>query len=88
MGNRMSGLDIENLRRTVAASRDVAAVQAEPHTTNNTLVRKVVDQVNVEHAAGTGVEHGEPVTALLLQVLGQLLDVEISEDVALCQRDL
>ena len=84
----MSGLDIEDLRRAVTAGRDEAAVQAEAHTADDTLVGKVVDQVDVEHTAGTRVEDGEPVTALLLQVLGQLLDVEISEDVALCQRDL
>ena len=75
MGNRMSGLDIEDLRRAVTAGRDEAAVQAESHTADDTLVGKVVDQVDVEHTAGTRVEDGEPITTFLLQVLRELLNV-------------
>jgi hypothetical protein len=88
VGDRVARLDVEDLGRAVAASGDVAAVETEAHTADDTLVGQVVDEVDVEDAAGAGVEDGEPVGALLLEVFGQLLDFEIGEDVALAERDV
>lgn len=70
MGNGVSSLDIENLCGAVATGRNKAAVQAETHAADDALMRKVVDQIDIEHTTRTRVEDCEPVTALLLQVLG------------------
>lgn len=86
-GNGRSGFDIENLSRTVAASGHIATVSAEPHAADYALVRQVVDQLNVQHAPGAGVEDGEPIRLLLLEVRWQRLQIEISQDIALTERN-
>jgi hypothetical protein len=88
MRNRVASVDIENLRGAVAACCHIPAVHAEAYTADDTLMRKVVDKVDVQDTPGARVEDGEPIAALLLQVLWQLLNVEIGKDVALRHRDL
>jgi hypothetical protein len=75
MGDRVTRVDVENLRRAVATSGHVATILAESHAAHDTLMRKVVDKVNVEYTAGSRVEDGEPITTFLLQVLRELLNV-------------
>jgi hypothetical protein len=83
MSHGVSSLHIENLRGAVATGCYKATVKTEAHTTNNTLMGKVVDKVDIEDTSGAGVEDGEPIATFLLQVLRQLLDVQIGKNVAL-----
>lgn len=86
MRDRVSVLHIEDLRGAVAARRNVATVQTEAHTADDTLMGQVVDEVDVKHTPGPGVEDGIPVVALALVLSRQLLDVEIGQTVSLGER--
>jgi hypothetical protein len=81
----VSGIDLEDLSRAVAASGYKAAVETEAHTAHDALVGKVVDQVNVQHTLCARIEDGEPILALLLKVLWQLLNIQVGQDIALGQ---
>jgi hypothetical protein len=85
--NWVSGLNIEDLSRAVATSGDIATVKAEAHTADYTLMRQVVDQINIEYTPSPGVEDCVPVVTLPLVLSRQLLDIQISETVSLCQRE-
>jgi hypothetical protein len=85
--NWVSGLNIEDLSRAVATSGDIATVKTEAHTADYTLVRQVVDQVDIEYAPSPGVEDSVPVVTLPLVLSRQLLDIQISQTVSLCQRE-
>lgn len=82
----VAGLDVEDLGRAVAACRNIATIKTEAYTADDALMRQVVDQVDVEHTPGARVEDGEPIAALLLQVLRKLLDVEIGQNITLSER--
>jgi hypothetical protein len=88
MSHGVSSLHIENLCGAVATCRYKATIHTEAHTADDTLMGKVVDQVDIEDTAGAGVEDGEPIAAFLLQVLRQLLDVQIGQNIALRQWNL
>ena len=88
VGDRVSVLHVEDLRGAVAARRNVATVQTEAHTADDTLVGQVVDEVDVKHTPGAGVEDGIPVVALALVLRRQLLDVEVGQTVGLGKRQL
>jgi len=74
MRNWRARLDIEDLRRAVAASGNKPPIKAESHTANHTLVGQVVDQVHVKDTPRAWVEHCEPVRPLFLEVIWQLFD--------------
>ena len=84
--NRVSSFDVEDLGRTVATGGDIAAIETEAHATNHTLVGQVVNQVDVKHTSCPRVENGVPVIAFPLELRRQLLNLEISQDIALSQR--
>jgi hypothetical protein len=88
MSHGVSSLDIEDLCGAVATCRHEATVETEAHTADDTLMGQVVDQVDIEDTAGARVEDGEPIAALLLQVLRELLNVQIGQNITLRQRDL
>jgi hypothetical protein len=75
MRDRVTSLDIENLGRAVATSRNPPTIQTEAYTANHALMWQVMDQVDIKHAPGARVEDSKPIAALLLQVLWQLLDI-------------
>jgi hypothetical protein len=75
MRDGITSLNIENLGRTVTACRNPSTVQTEAYTADHTLMWQVVDQVDIQHTPGARVEDSEPIAALLLQVLWQLLDI-------------
>jgi hypothetical protein len=83
MSHGVSSLDIENLCRAVATCRYKATVHTEAHAADDTLMGKVVDQVDVEDTAGAGVEDGKPIATFLLQVLRKLLNVQIGQNITL-----
>ena len=88
MSNRVSCLDVENLCRAVAACGYPPAVQAEAHAAHDALMRQIVDQVDIENAPRAWIEDGKPVASFLLEGLGQLLNVQVGQDVALAQRHM
>jgi hypothetical protein len=69
MRNRVSGLDVEDLGRAIATGRYTAAIKTKTHTADHTLMRKVVNEVNVQNSSRTRIEDCEPIATLLLQVL-------------------
>ena len=75
MGDGVTGLDVEDLCRSVATGCDPPTVQAEADAAHYTLMGQVVNQVNVENSPRARVEDGEPIATLLLQVLRQLFNV-------------
>jgi hypothetical protein len=86
--HRASGFDVEDLGRAVATSGNITAVKTEAHAADNTLVGQVMNQIDVEDAPCPWVEDGVPVVAFPLVLRGQLLDIQISQDIALSQRHL
>lgn len=87
MSNRRSALDVEDLSGAVAASCDIATISAEPHTTDDALVREVVNQLDVQDAPCARVENSEPVLFFLLEVRWKRLQVKVSQYVALAERN-
>lgn len=57
----LSGNNVENLSRSVAARRNIFAIMAESDAADNTLVLEGVDQVNVKDARHARVEDGKPI---------------------------
>lgn len=78
----LTGLDIENLGRLVAAGGDILAVVAEANTANNALVSERVDQVDIQDALHLRVENGVPVVARLLVVGCDSVDFQVTQSVA------
>lgn len=82
MADLLTGIDIEDLRRPVAAGGDIATIMAEAHAADDTLVRKVVEKVHIKLAVYARVEHRMPILALALQMRWELLRVKLGELVA------
>ena len=82
MADLLTTVDVEDLRRPVAASRNISAVMAEANTADNTLVNKVVHQVDVQTTHDARIEDRVPVLTLALQRLRQLVQLEIGELIA------
>jgi hypothetical protein len=75
MRDGVTSLDVEDLSRAVATGGNISTVQTETHAAHDTLMRQVVDQVDVENTSRSRIEDGKPVASLFLQVLWQLLDI-------------
>lgn len=85
MRNRVSRLNIEDLGRTIATGCNITTVKTEAHAADDTLVRQVVDEVDVEDAPCPRIEDGVPVVAFPLVLSRQLLDVQVGQNVTLGQ---
>jgi hypothetical protein len=68
MADLVATADIKDLRRAIAACRNEATIMAEAHATDNTLMSKIVHQLDVQPTVHTWVEDGMPVLTLALQV--------------------
>jgi len=79
MGKETTVFNVEDLGGPVATGSDVLAIMAETDAAHNALMRKVVDQVNIEHTAHTVVENGEPVGTLALEVSGYCVRFDVRE---------
>jgi hypothetical protein len=75
MGNWVASVDIENLSRAVASGSNKTAVQAKTHAANNTLMRKVVHEVDIQHTLCMRVEDGKPIGCFLLVVIRQRIKI-------------
>ena len=64
MADLLTGPYVEDLGTAIATSRDVLPVVAEANAAHNTLMGKVVDQVNFESAALAWIVNGMPVFTL------------------------
>ena len=73
----LSSVHIEDLGTAIATSGNVAAVIAETNTAHNTLMCKIVHQINIESARCTRVVDGVPVFAYALEMRWKLLRVEV-----------
>lgn len=82
MGHLLAALDIVDLRAAIAARGDEPTILAEAHAADHALVRKVVDQLDVQPSLHSRVEHRVPVLSHSLQVGRKLLGVEIGQLVA------
>lgn len=78
----LTGADVENLGRPVAACSDVLAIVAETNTAHNTLMHEVVYEVDVQSAHDARVEDRVPIVALALQVRTKLCKIKVGELVA------
>lgn len=81
-GNLESGLDIENLGRTVASGRDKFSVVTEPDTADDTLVLQGVEKVDIEHARDLGVEDGEPISFDLFLMCWETLQIQLRQGIS------
>lgn len=77
-----TGLDIIDLGGSVAASSDIATITTEADTAHDTVVRQVVDKLDVESSRNLWVEVGIPVVTLVLELCRQLIAVEINKFVS------
>jgi hypothetical protein len=85
MRNRDTCLDIEDLCRAIAASGDISAVQTETNAADHTLMGQVVNQVDIKDTTCAGVKDGKPIGSLFLEVIWELLQIQVSENIALAQ---
>jgi hypothetical protein len=88
MRNWRSRLNVENLRRPVAAGRHKSTVKTEAHTADHALMGKIVDEVHVKDAPSAGIKHRVPVISFLLEVVWQLIELNVGQDVGLTQRHI
>ena len=80
MAQFLAGLYVEDLRRPVAASRNVLPIVAEAHAADDALVMERVNQINVQQARDLLVEDTDPIVASLLVVGRDLVDVELTQN--------
>lgn len=73
---------IKDLRRPVAARRQILAITAEPNTANDTVVAKMVHQLDIQHTLNLRIEHCIPVCAFALLGRRQVLRVPVGQHVA------
>lgn len=73
---------IEDLRRAVAARRQILAVPAEANTAHHTVVIKVVHQLDIQHPLYLWVKDGVPIRSLTFLRCRQVLWVPVSERIA------
>lgn len=78
----LAALNIEDLSRSVATSSNKSSIAAETNTADYTLVGQVVNELNVQSAADTGVENSVPVFTLALEVAGKSFDGQVNQLVA------
>lgn len=78
----LAGLDVEDLGGPVAAGGDELAVVAEADAADDAAVVEGVQEVDVQHAAGHGVEDGVPVVADALERRRQLLQLVLGQLIA------
>lgn len=71
-----SGVDVEDLSRSIAPSSNIFTIPAESYTAHNTLVNKVVDKINIKHPADSRVENGIPITSFTLEMRRYLFRVK------------
>jgi len=81
MSHEIARRNLENLSRSVTSRCNKSSINAEPYTTHNALMRKIVDKVNIQNSSSAGIEDGKPVRPLLLEVVWQLIDVQVSKSV-------
>ena len=82
MSNLRTTVNVKDLGRAVAARGNQATIVAEAHTTDDTVVGKVVDEIDVELPPNGRIEDGEPVLSFTLVRGRNGLRVQIREGVA------
>lgn len=75
----LTAFDVENLGRSVTASGHKATIPAETHAAHDTLMGKVMDQLDIEHPTYTGIEDSIPVFSLAFQVRRESVNGEINK---------
>lgn len=75
----LTSVDIEDLGGAVATSCDVSAIGAESYAAHNALMRKVVNELDVQLTSCSRVEDGEPVITLSLQVRRKLIWIVLGQ---------
>jgi hypothetical protein len=73
----LTGPHVEDLGTAIAACCDVLSVVAEANAAHNTLMGKIVNEVNFESAAFSRVVDRMPVFTLALEVWWKLFRVEV-----------
>lgn len=79
MTDLLAGINVEDLRAAIAPGRHILTIIAEANTAHNTLVGKVVNQLNVKRAALAGVEDSMPIFTLALEMWWELIGFEVGE---------
>lgn len=69
----LASVDVKDLCGSVASGGHKPSVVAEPNTADNTLMRKVMDEIHVQSSVYLWVKDGVPVLALTLQVWWELV---------------
>jgi hypothetical protein len=63
VGDLRAGVDVVDLSRSVTTGRNESSIVTKSHTAHDTLVRQVVNEVDIQSATHLGIEHGMPVIA-------------------------
>lgn len=74
-----SGVDIEDLSGSVAASGNILAIVAEAHAADDALMLQSVEQIDVKNPWNLRVEDGEPIGLDLLLVIREALEVQLCQ---------
>ncbi|KAI6767872.1 hypothetical protein HG530_005881 [Fusarium avenaceum] len=80
--NLFTGLNIENLSGSVAASCNVFAVMTESNTANDTFVVERVDKVDIKDSLHLRIEDGVPILASLLVVGSHSINLKVAKCVS------
>jgi hypothetical protein len=75
MVDELSALNLEDLGRPVAARSNVSAIMAKAHAADHAGVGETVNEVDVQDPASSRVEDCEPICALSLEVLRDVVRV-------------
>ena len=75
-------LDVEDLRRSIAARCNILTIVAESDAAHDAFVGEGVDQVHVQDALNLGIKDGVPVGARLLVVRRNSVNFEVAERIA------
>lgn len=80
-GHILAGAHVEDLRRAIAARRQILAIATETNAAHDAVVDQVVHQLHVEHARHFGVKYGKPIGTLTLLSRGQIIEVPVRQHV-------
>lgn len=80
--NLFTGLNIENLSGSVAASCNIFAVVTKSNTANDTFVVERVDEVDIKDSLHLRIEDGVPILASLLVVGSHSINLKVAKCVS------
>lgn len=80
--NLLSSNNVEDLGRSVAASRDIFSVVTEANTAHDTLMMESVDKINIKNTRHTWIEDRKPILFNLLLVGRQALKVQLCKRIS------